>query len=124
MIINLTQHKATTDQLAAGVKDFSDEDRVYLSEALNFSSVPTMEVIYDRVEKLNGLAHKEGHFGTQVMIGGALWLMAPLIRRLMLEGFRPVFAFSVRESVDEVQADGSVKKVAVFKHAGFVEAIL
>ena len=35
---------------------------------------------------------------------------------------RPVYAFTARDSVDAEQADGSVKKVAVFKHLGFVEA--
>ena len=35
-------------------------------------------------------------------------------------GINPVYAFSVRESEEQVQADGSVKKVAVFRHRGFV----
>jgi hypothetical protein len=54
------------------------------------------------------------------MIGGAPYLMAPLESALRAHGITPVYAFSVRESVDQVQPDGSVRKVAVFRHAGFV----
>ena len=38
-------------------------------------------------------------------------------------GIQPVFAFSVRETEEQKQADGSVRKVAVFRHAGFVPAV-
>ena len=55
------------------------------------------------------------------MIGGALWLMAPLSFYLKSAGINPVFAFSKRESVEEV-IDGKTVKTNVFKHVGFVEA--
>jgi hypothetical protein len=59
----------------------------------------------------------------QVMLGGAPWIVAPLVSALNdMRGVRPVYAFSERVSVDFPQADGTVKKVAVFKHAGFVPA--
>jgi hypothetical protein len=32
----------------------------------------------------------------------------------------PLYAFSVRESVEQALADGSVRKVNVFRHAGFI----
>jgi hypothetical protein len=46
--------------------------------------------------------------------------MAPLEVALRAHGITPLYAFSVRESVDQVQPDGSVRKVATFRHAGFV----
>ena len=49
-------------------------------------------------------------------------MMARLERALIERGIEPLYAFSVRESTEEVQADGSVRKVAVFKHAGFIPA--
>jgi hypothetical protein len=57
------------------------------------------------------------------MIGGALWLMGPLTRKLKEERYLPVYAFSVRESEEEILPDGSVKKVNIFKHKGFVPAL-
>jgi len=49
--------------------------------------------------------------------------MTALARRLESVGLKPVFAFSKRESVDQPQPDGSVRKVAVFRHIGFVDYI-
>lgn len=61
-------------------------------------------------------------FPEQAMIGGAPWLMEPLAKRLRAHGIIPLFAFSRRESIEQVQQDGSVRKTNVLKHAGFVEA--
>ena len=58
--------------------------------------------------------------GCWVMIGGAPFFMESLATALRREGYCPVYAFSRRESVEQVQADGSVRKVAVFRHLGFV----
>jgi hypothetical protein len=55
------------------------------------------------------------------MIGGAPYLMGALEKALRECGFTPVYAFSKRESIDQPQPDGSVRKVAVFRHLGFVE---
>ena len=54
------------------------------------------------------------------MLGGAPFFMIVLHEMLADNGINPVYAFSVRESEEQVQADGSVKKVAVFRHRGFV----
>jgi hypothetical protein len=37
-------------------------------------------------------------------------------------GITALYSFSTRESVDQPQPDGSVRKVAVFRHTGWVEA--
>ena len=55
-----------------------------------------------------------------VMIGGAPFFMAALESALRDVGVTPIYAFSKREVVEEPQSDGSVKKTAVFRHAGFV----
>ena len=54
------------------------------------------------------------------MIGGAPFLMGALESALLDYGITPVYAFSKRESVEEVQKDGSVKKINIFRHAGFI----
>jgi hypothetical protein len=49
--------------------------------------------------------------------------MAPLEAALREAGLRPVYAFSQRAGVEEErQPDGSVRKVQVFRHAGWIWA--
>lgn len=121
-IINLTQHKSTPEQQAAGVVDFDGEMLDELVECLTFDELPGEWDIRSRV---TGLITLLECFDTQqVMIGGAPWLMAPLTQRLIEEGYVPLFAFSVRESIEQTMPDGSVRKTAIFRHKGFVTAIL
>lgn len=58
------------------------------------------------------------------MIGGAMWLMAPLAAAVEARGIEALFAFSRRESVEEPHADGSIRKTAIFRHVGFVPAVV
>jgi len=123
--INLTQHPATPDQIAAGVVDLPAEHRQRLCALLTFSAIPTADDILDRAEDIALLADsilsEDGDH--RAMIGGALWLMSPLAEALREQRIEPVFAFSVRETEEQAQADGSIRKVAVFRHAGFVPAV-
>jgi hypothetical protein len=120
-VLNLTQHQATADQAAVDVVDVPAERRAGLQALLTFAELPSSETIRDRAEQIAELAAAEG--ATSAMIGGALWLMAPLAAALRRRGIEPLFAFSVRETEEQVQPDGSVRKVAVFRHAGFVPAV-
>ena len=131
MIINLTQHAATAEQVAVGVVDLPAEQREALIDALTFESIPDAGEIRARAHDIaelacfNGLGGDDGDdpFPSHAMIGGALWLMASLAKELRLRSIEPVFAFSVRETEEKVQPDGGVKKVAIFRHAGFVQAL-
>ena len=141
MIINLTQHVATVDQVAAGVFDLPPSLRGDLTALLTFDTLPGVEEIKDRAHDIalmaamlasgadradgtdGGLADNDsGAFVLQAMIGGAPYLMAPLESALRDNGIEPVYAFSIRESVEQAQPDGSVRKVNLFRHAGFVPA--
>jgi len=120
--VNLTQHAATADQIAAGVFDLPPAARVKLQSFLTFENLPSEHEIRTRANEIAKLAAgAEG--GAQAMIGGALWLMAPLAAALRDQRIKVVFAFSVRSNEEEAQADGSVRKVVVFRHAGFVPAL-
>ena len=131
MIVNLTQHPATAEQIAAGVADLPAEQRAALVEALTFESLPTASEILAAAEDVaelaaqNGLGADDGDSPapSAAMIGGALWLMAPLAAALQRRGIEALFAFSQRESVETVQPDGSVRKTAIFRHVGFVPAL-
>lgn len=130
-ILNLTQHAATPDQVAAGVIDVSAHERELLAQALTFEWVPDAREIHSRCELLAELASTSDAWEPQdgapamarVMIGGAPWLMGPLAGYLQGYGLVPVFAFSRRVSMDQPGKDGTVQKVSVFQHEGFVHAI-
>jgi len=117
MIINLTQHTATPEQTAAGV--VPAPDAAVVSRLLTFEEPPSRDEIVARANALAALAAGVG--ARAAMIGGAPYLMAPLERALRARGITPLYAFSRRESVEEAQPDGSVRKVAVFRHVGWVE---
>lgn len=110
MIINLTQHKASAEQLAVGVIDVSSS----LTELLTFSNIPSMEDMQERAHALASIATISGC--KSAMIGGAPYFMSTLEKALLAAGVTPLYAFSVRSSVE---VDGV--KTSVFQHAGFVE---
>lgn len=130
-ILNLTQHPATTEQIAAGVEDLVGESLSELKRLLTFDALPSKREIQRRAESIARLAVEWNYevcdedFATErfthAMIGGAPFLMSALESALMDEFLTPLYAFSVRESVEEVQPDGSVRKINVFRHKGFVE---
>lgn len=117
-ILNLTQHPATAEQRESGV--FEPHDKELVKELLTFEDVPSSKDITRRARALRDVAL--GHKCSKVMIGGAPFFMAPLENALTQEGILPLYAFSKREVVEEVLEDGQVKKTAVFRHIGWVEA--
>ena len=116
-VLNLTQHQSTPEQ---GCIDLQGTALQVLKGLLTFETIPTRQEVEDRAAALANLAAV--NVAAAAMIGGAPFLMGPLEAALKLRGITPLYAFSRRESVDEVQPDGSVRKVAVFRHMGFVEA--
>lgn len=128
-IINLTQHPATPAQIAEGVENLSNDSLSALHHFLDFSELPTPSEIEASVEGITTLAScwqdwQDPDTECGAMIGGAPWIIAPLVRRLILEGITPYFAFSQRVSRELQMPDGSVQKTSVFGHRGFVQAIL
>lgn len=120
--MNLTQHPATADQVEAGVFDLPQQERAALSALLTFDSPPSADEIIGRANAVAAVACAGG-IPTSAMIGGALWLMAPLASALRAAGVEPVYAFSQRDVQEQPQPDGTVRKVMIFKHTGFVPAV-
>ena len=102
--LNMTQHPATPEQLAAGVVDPSPEAREEISALMTFEKIPSADEIarraellaeiaccYDLTESDDGLGED---FPDAAMIGGsALWLMSSLERELLVRGLVPRYAF-------------------------------
>ena len=128
MILNLTQHIATQEQLDAGVVEPDEYDKKTIIDLLTFYSIPTHEEINYRANHLANIAanqcDSEGNYVyfSSAMIGGAPYLMSALEYALDEIRVNALYAFSVRESVESVEPDGSMVKRNVFRHLGFVEA--
>ena len=124
MILNLTQHPATPEQIAQGVRDLPAHQRAELSRLLTVDDLPTAAEIADRCDAIAALiyATDADNASASVMIGGAPWMMGPLVRALQAAGVvQCLAAFSKRESVESTDpATGAVKKTAIFRHVGFV----
>jgi hypothetical protein len=116
--LNLTQHAASTEQVSVGVVEPADKQVV--SKLLTFDTAPNGAEMERRAGVLAAMAASTG--APSAMIGGAPYFMAPLEKALKAAGIKPVYSFSTRESVDQPQPDGTVRKVAVFRHTGWVEA--
>lgn len=121
MMLNLTQHPATKEQIEQGVVDLGDDDRETLQKLLTFESLPDAGEIHNRAAKIAALASAAG--AKKAMIGGAPFLMSALEAALKNRGIMPCYAFSARISI-EVEEDGEVHKTSVFKHLGFVQPIV
>lgn len=117
-IINLTQHQATKEQKSAGVVEPADKENV--SALLTFDDITSTEERQQRAIAIADIAVKSGC--RAAMIGGAPFFMAPLEKALLAVGIIPLYAFSVRESKEEPDGSGGVRKINIFKHSGFVEA--
>lgn len=123
MIINLTQHNASPEQTTAGVVDVPAELKEELSALLTFTTLPSKEEIDEAAMKVAAMAVicTQGTDAPAAMIGGAPFLMAALEMALRHYGIKPLYAFSERVSEEQEQTDGSIRKVNIFKHKGFVE---
>lgn len=126
-LINLTQHNLSDDQ----IQDFTDMVEDYavsvfnrissdaVKKLLTFDTLPTKEDLQKRAEELVNLIEvKEGY----ALIGGAPYFMAPLETALKNAGIIPIYAFSVRDSVEEQSSDGTVIKKSIFRHGGYILA--
>lgn len=128
-MLNLTQHVATAEQLAAGVIEPEPYYKRSIQELLTFPAeytdspdgLPTHYDIVSAAEVLADIAEELG--ATSAMIGGAPFLMASLERALLDKGITPYYAFSNRVAVETATADGGVAKTSIFRHLGFVRAV-
>ena len=150
MIINLTQHVATADQQEAGVFSNEHIAAIaamcnFVGKPTGLDIGITAREIGSKLNDLvnswkfndreRDIELNEGgmpeeasglnYYATRlkpwkVMIGGAPWFMSALEKELIANGFKPVYAFSERVSVDHHQPDGSVRKVNEFRHIGFI----
>ena len=122
MILNLTQHNATADQINAGINDLPVDDfQTALKGLLTFPTQYTRADLEYRALQIHELVRD--FCGTSeevlegVMIGGMPSFMPVLESVLILKGIKVGYACTERKSVDK-EVDGKIIKTAVFVHAG------
>ena len=124
MILNLTQHAASPEQLAAGVVDLSPRATGIVRDLLTVPAADLLTVdahaqLAARARCLRLVIDQEDDSeGVEVMIGGLPALMHHLVAELQDRLYRPLYAVSDRVSRDG--PDGT--KVSVFVHLGFIAA--
>ncbi|MEM2498229.1 MAG: hypothetical protein QXR81_07640 [Candidatus Nezhaarchaeales archaeon] len=139
IILNLTQHPATPEQVEAGVVEPSAPLKERIQKLLTFDELPSLPEIRERARKLVETIddyledlEKRGVIATSpsgeanyevygAMIGGAPYLMRPLEEELIKAGVKPLYAFSKRITSELRKPDGTVEKRSIFVHAGFIE---
>lgn len=115
-VVNLTQHLSTPEQIKDGVFDLPEGLREKLVKALTFSAQYCREDLEAAAQEVVSIVKEIDCFRT--MVGGMPSFMPVLEAALVKEGCAVGYARSERVSEDHVQPDGSVKKIAVFKHVG------
>lgn len=123
-IINLTQHAATPEQIKQGVFDLEGEALEQLKKWLTFTHLPSKQTLKESAEGITALVTqyrwKHDVRLHHAMLGGAPYLMPYLERSLAGVGVTAGYAFTMRDSKETTQPDGSVVKTNVFVHIGFV----
>lgn len=127
IILNLTQHRATPEQIAQGVADLPEAQRQELHNLLTFEEAPSCGEVWRRALAIARLCDTvipdEGTDTFRAMIGGAPFLLTVLEQVLHEEcGLGSCFSFSKRVSAEITGANGEVVKTSAFKHVGFVDA--
>lgn len=94
-------------------------DKEYIKALLTFDTAPPVYEMIRRAKLLAEIVVNTPH--TTAMIGGAPFFMATLEAVLVEHGIRVVYSFSPRVVIDQVQADGTVRKVSDFVHTSWVD---
>lgn len=117
LIANCTQHSPVQEQLDQGVTNPDCWEEI--KRLSSFEDIPSCEDMKERASKIAHLLNKEGF--KRCLLGGAPYFMSSLECELIRNGIKPLYSFSVRESREEHLSDGSVLKINVFRHKGFIE---
>lgn len=118
MIINLTQHKATQEQVEQGVVDLPDDLRLEVVSLLTFDKLPSLGERINSAKKIASIAREAG--AKKALIGGAPWFMNNLEKELHRKDIDSLYAFSERKSSERL-IGGEVVKTTTFVHKGFIK---
>lgn len=118
-IFNCTSHNLTAEQrVGFDVVELPVDLKAQWGQVTELSK----EGIADDVVSIVTQAIAGPNSDNLILVHGHPGVTYLVVSRLKgVPGIVPVYAESVRDSVEEKQPDGSVKKVSVFRHLGFRE---
>ena len=125
-IVNLTQHQLTSDQLEDirnrgwEVQELRQRGVNYIKEHITFDTLPNKEELERRASELADFVKLITPEVGLAVIGGAPFFQSHLEKALKDRNITPVHAFSTRNVIEKTMEDGSVEKMSVFKHQGFI----
>ena len=124
-ILNFTQHTLTREQLDSlvgegfSLENIEIEAEEWLKALLTFPRCLSCEDREFRARALAEYAQIQCE-ATDVIVGGAPYLMGALEKALIENGIKPRYAFTERVVVETINQDGSTTKTSVFRHSGWV----
>lgn len=122
ILINLTQHNLTQEQLKDAVEVGTDV-RDEVIKLITFSGLPTAGEIKNNASRLAAIC-RDMH-ASHAVIGGAPYFMGPLEQALRKAGIVPLYAFTERVAVEVTNPEtGEVTKTSKFNFAGWIEGAL
>lgn len=122
ILINLTQHNLTPDQLQGAVQVGNDV-RDEVVKLITFNGLPTAGEIKGNANRLAEIC-RDMH-ASHAVIGGAPYFMGPLEQALRRVGVIPLYAFTERVAVEVTNPEtGEVTKTSKFNFAGWIEGAL
>lgn len=122
IIINLTQHNLTQEQLKGAVEVGTDV-RDEIVKLITFNGLPTAGKIKDNASRLAEIC-RDMHT-SHAVIGGAPYFMGSLEQALRRVGVTPLYAFTERVAVEVTNPEtGEVTKTSKFNFAGWIEGVL
>lgn len=122
IIINLTQHNLTKEQLQ-GAAEVGNDVRDEVIKLITFSGLPTAGEIKGNASRLAEIC-RDMH-ASHAVIGGAPYFMGPLEQALRRVGVTPLYAFTERVAVEVTDpVTGEVTKTSKFNFAGWIEGVL
>lgn len=122
ILINLTQHNLTQEQLKDAVEVGTDV-RDEIIKLITFNGLPTAGEIKNNASRLAEIC-RDMH-ASHAVIGGAPYFMRPLEQALRRVGVTPLYAFTERVAVEVTNPEtGEVTKTSKFNFAGWIEGVL
>lgn len=122
ILINLTQHNLTQEQLKDAVEVGTDV-RDEVIKLITFNGLPTAGEIKNNASRLAAIC-RDIH-ASHAVIGGAPYFMGPLEQALRRAGIIPLYAFTERVAVEVTNPEtGEVTKTSKFNFAGWIEGVL
>jgi len=115
MILNLTQHNSSTEQIEQGLVEPEDKALVKELLTLRVNSPEEMRKAIDtKVQLLLNVA--DSHRPTTILVGGHPGLIAVLVGELKFQQYKVVMSHT-----DRVVVEKAGVKTSVFKHKFFYE---